>query len=206
MTKDKEANKENPIANFIGTLLLILCVPLLIVFLTIAIKSNINHDKLPDFLGYKPLICASNSMENIFEVGDVTITKEVLSQEELNEGDIITFWDEDHSTIITHRIDEITTDENNETIYVTKGDMNNEVDAETIKFNQIEGKYVGHVKYIGNLILAIQEPTGLIITFMIPLLIIILVDNHKIKVNDKKMQRKIKALRRLAQNQKSTNI
>ena len=70
MQKKKEEKQESAIANFIGTLLIILCIPFLIIFLTIAIKANISHDKLPDFMGYKPLICASNSMGNIFELGE----------------------------------------------------------------------------------------------------------------------------------------
>ena len=81
MQKNKEEKQESKLANIIGTILIIICIPLLIVFLTIAVKANINHDKLPDFMGYKPLICASNSMSNIFEVGDLTITKEVEENE-----------------------------------------------------------------------------------------------------------------------------
>ncbi len=200
----KEEKQESVAANLIGTIIIILCIPLLIIFLTIAIKANINHDELPDFAGYKPLICASNSMENVFEVGDLTITKEV-TESELEKGDIITFWDSNHSTVITHRIEKITKDEKGNTIYITKGDMNNEVDEETVEFSQIEGKYVGHIKYIGNIILWLQKPTGLIVAFLVPIAIIALVYRHSLKKKEIKDKRKEKLLKRMEERQKNNS-
>ena len=191
----KTNTKENRISNFIGTILIIICIPILIIFVTIAIKANINHEKLPDFLGYKPLICASNSMSNIFELGDLTITKQV-SEKELHEGDIITFWDSKHKTVITHRIEDITVTEDGEKEYTTKGDMNNAADKEKVKYEQIEGKCIYYVKYIGNIILALQQPAGLIIAFLIPLIIYANLKKEEIKAQRKeKLLSKIQAMR-----------
>lgn len=201
MQKNKEEKQESKLANIIGTILIIICIPLLIVFLTIAVKANINHDKLPDFMGYKPLICASNSMSNIFEVGDLTITKEV-EENELQKGDIITFWNTEQDTVITHRIEEITTNEEGKKVYVTKGDMNNEIDEEVVEYNQVEGEYIGHIKYIGNLILWIQKPTGLIIAFLIPVLICAIVYRHNLKRKEIKSKRTEKLLKRIEEKQK----
>lgn len=189
---------ENRFLNLIGTLLIIVCIPILIIFVTIATKANINHDKLPDFLKYKPLICASNSMANIFEVGDLTITKEV-PETELKKGDIITFWDEKHDKVITHRIEEIKINELGKRVYTTKGDMNNEADKETVTYEQIEGKYVNHIKYIGNIILALQKPTGLVVAFLIPVIICAIIYRHKLKIEKIKDQRKEKLLKRIAE-------
>lgn len=201
MQKNKEEKQESKLANIIGTILIIICIPFLIVFLTIAVKANINHDKLPDFMGYKPLICASNSMNNIFEVGDLTITKEV-EENELQKGDIITFWNTEHDTVITHRIEEITTNEEGKKVYVTKGDMNNEIDEEVVEYNQVEGEYIGHIKYIGNLILWIQKPTGLIVAFLIPVLICAIVYRHNLKRKEIKSKRTEKLLKRIEEKQK----
>lgn len=198
----KEQKQESKFANIIGTILIVISIPIVIIFLTIAIKANINHNKLPDFAGYKPLICASNSMSNIFELGDLTITKEV-TQSELKKGDIITFWNTKHDTVITHRIEEISKDEKGNTIYITKGDMNNEIDAETVSFNQIEGKCIGHIKYVGNLILWLQKPTGLIVAFLVPIIIIALVYRHNLKKKEVKDKRKEKLLKRMEEKQKN---
>ncbi len=46
----KEEKQESRLANFIGTLLIIICIPVLIAFITIAVKANITHDKVPDFM------------------------------------------------------------------------------------------------------------------------------------------------------------
>lgn len=205
MQKKKNEKEESAIANFIGTVLIIICIPLLIIFLTIAIKANTNPYNLPDFLGYKPLICASNSMENVFKVGDLTVTKEI-KQNELEKGDIITFWDGKHDTVITHRIEQITKDENGKTLYITKGDMNNETDEETVEFSQIEGKYMFHIKYIGNLILWLQEPRGLIIAFLIPIFICALVYRHNLKRKEIKKKRTEKLLKKVAQNSAKTSL
>lgn len=192
----QKINKGNKVSDFIGTTLIIICIPILLIFVTIAIKANINHDKLPDFLGYKPLICASNSMSNIFELGDLTITKQV-AESELNKGDIITFWDAKHKIIITHRIEDIAITEDGKKEYITKGDMNNDIDKEKVKYEQIEGKCICYVKYIGNLILALQKPTGLIIAFLIPLIICMNAYRHKLKTQEIKEQRKQKLLRKI---------
>ncbi len=200
----KEDKQDSKLGNLIGTILIIICIPLLIIFLTIAIKANINHDKLPDFLGYKPLICASNSMSNIFEVGDLTITKEV-TESELKKGDIITFWNSKHDTVITHRIEEVTINEEGKKVYVTKGDMNNEIDDEAVEYKQIEGKCIGHIKYIGSLILWLQKPTGLITAFLIPVIICAIVYRHILKRKEIKSRRTEKLLKRMEEKQKKQN-
>lgn len=191
-----QKKNENKLLNVIGMLLIIICIPIVIVFITIAIKANINHSKLPDFLGYKPLICASNSMANVFEVGDITITKQV-SERELKKGDIITFWDSKRSVVITHRIEEIILDKNDKKAYITKGDMNNDIDKEVVEYEQIEGKYIFHIKYIGNIILFLQKPTGLIIAFLIPLMIYANIYRRNLKREKIKDKRKEKLLKRL---------
>lgn len=192
----QKKTKENTILNIIGTILIIICIPILIIVLTIAIKANINHDKLPDFFGYKPLICASNSMSNIFELGDLTITKQV-SENELNIGDIITFWDSKRQMVITHRIEDITIAQDGKKEYTTKGDMNNNSDKEKVQYEQIEGKCIYYIKYIGNLILAIQKPTGLIIAFLIPLIIYTNICRRKLKKLEIKVIRKDKLLKKI---------
>ncbi len=139
-------------------------------------------------------------MSNIFKAGDLTITKEV-PESEIKRGDIITFWDTAHKTIITHRIEDITTDETGQKIYITKGDMNNAADEEAVSYNQIEGKYVGNIKYIGNIILTLQKPTGLIIAFLIPVMICALVYRHGLKRKEIKDIRKEKLLKKIEEKQ-----
>ena len=104
-------------------------------------------DKIPSFFGYKVLQVMSGSMDDVFSVGDVILIKETR-QEEIKKGDIITFKKEN---IITHRIVEI--NKTNDTMYyTTKGDNNNVNDAEKVKYEEIEGKYITKFVCIGYLI------------------------------------------------------
>lgn len=197
--------KESKLIDLIGILLILIFVPVLIICIIIAVKANINHDKVPDFCGYKPLICSSNSMQNVFGVGDVTITKEI-EEKDLNQGDIITFWDNSHDMLITHRINKIVVNETGKRTYITKGDLNDSVDEEVIQYEQIEGKYIYHIKYIGKVILAIQTPTGLIVAFLIPVIICALVYRHNLKLEKIKDARKQKLLRRIEERKKSNKM
>ena len=102
----------------------------------------------PIIFKYKPLVVLTGSMEPKFKTGSIIYYKEV-SEDKLKVGDIITFKLGDN--LVSHRIYSI---ENG--LYETKGDANNTVDANKIKYSDIVGKdadicipYVGfYVKYI----------------------------------------------------------
>ena len=79
-------------------------------------------------LGFKPMVVLSGSMIPTFNVGDIAITVNTPSTE-LNEGDIISYYSEDISAPIIHRIERIY-DKSGETYIVTKGDANNAEDSE----------------------------------------------------------------------------
>lgn len=87
---------------------------------------------------YQPIAILSNSMNPIFNRGDVVIYKR---EENISPGDIIVFKYE--SQIIVHRLVSI-----NE-YYITKGDANNTVDYIKIKKEDIKGVYQFHIKYLG---------------------------------------------------------
>ena len=63
-----------------------LLVLVLVVNVTIILKSYIYPDRVPDFLGYKPFIVLSGSMEPAIQAGDLIITK-VIEAEKVAEGD-----------------------------------------------------------------------------------------------------------------------
>ncbi|MGI6120505.1 MAG: S26 family signal peptidase [Desulfosporosinus sp.] len=53
-------------------------------------KSYIYPDKVPDFMGYKPFIVLSGSMEPTILTGDLVLTKEI-SAGTIAKDDIIAF-------------------------------------------------------------------------------------------------------------------
>lgn len=100
------------------------------------------------FFKYQAIAILSDSMTPIFENGDVVIYKKIEDSElkNLPQGTIIVYKLENHN--IVHRIVE-KIENNEETLYKTKGDVNIATDEDFVEIKQIEGVYVCHIKYIG---------------------------------------------------------
>lgn len=146
-------------------------------------------DKIPSFFGYKVLQVMSGSMGDVFSVGDVILIKET-KQEEIKKGDIVTFKKEN---IITHRIVEM--NKNNDTMYyTTKGDNNNVNDAEKVKYEEIEGKYITKFVFIGYLLNFLNTTEGFIILVSLPIIVIAFTIFGELRNKEKKSKRRIRRL------------
>lgn len=152
-------------------IMIILC-SILFVSGVILINSYIKPNEVPSFLGWKPFIVLSGSMETQIMTGDVAVVKEIDANE-LKENDIIAFKDDDN-IVITHRIIEIIKDENGNTKYKTKGDNKNDEDDGFVRPEQIEGIYKFRIGKLGNLALFVQTPVGMVICISIPLILLLL--------------------------------
>lgn len=100
------------------------------------------------FFKYQPVAVISDSMLPVFARGDMIIVEDVKEEDiaSLKKGDIIKFLTENY--YIIHRIHEIKETKDG-LEFVTKGDNNNAPDGKTVKPEQIQGIYRGHVKYVG---------------------------------------------------------
>lgn len=146
-------------------------------------------DKIPSFFGYKVLQVMSGSMDDVFGIGDVILIKET-KQEDIKKGDIITFKKEN---IITHRIIEM--NKTNDTMYyTTKGDNNNASDAEKVKYEEIEGKYITKFVGIGYLINFLNTTEGFIILVSLPIIVIAFTIFRELRNKEKKSKRRIRRL------------
>ena len=152
-------------------IMIILC-SILFVSGVILINSYIKPNEVPSFLGWKPFIVLSGTMETQIMTGDVAVVKKIDANE-LKENDIIAFKDDDN-IVITHRIIEIIKDENGNTKYKTKGDNNNDEDDGFVRPEQIEGIYKFRIGKLGNLALFVQTPVGMVICISIPLILLLL--------------------------------
>ena len=79
------------IVKIISILIYIITIPIIIFNMTLIIKSYINPNETPSFLGYKNFTIVSRSMENTINKNDVIIVKEV-SKDEIHKNDIIAFF------------------------------------------------------------------------------------------------------------------
>lgn len=187
----------NFIANTVITILLSVVMLILVVLIVICIKTNNKTMEIAGFMGYKPVICISNSMQQEFEVGDIIISKEV-SENSIKTGDIITYREDE--TIITHRVCDIVK-ENNQIKYITKGDSNNTIDDNLVDYNQIEGMYCYKIPKLGSLILTLKKPQVLVLIALLPICIIAIIYKTIINRKEIKELRKRKLLKRLQEKQ-----
>ena len=155
-----------------GVVVCMVLAPILIMNLTIVIKSYINPDKVPDFFGIKPFVVVTGSMEPVIDGGDLVFTKTV-DPAKLKANDIISF--KSGNSVITHRIAELTK-KNGAPVFITQGDANNTKDEDLVAYPQIEGVYLFKISRLGNLAMFMQTPAGMLIFVGIPLCAFIIYD------------------------------
>ncbi len=111
----------------------------------------------------------SGSMEPEYTVGSLIYVKEA-EPSEIEVGDVITFVLK-NETPATHRVIDI--DEENQQ-FLTKGDANDTEDA-PVHFNNLIGKPVFKIPYLGYIAYYIQHPPGMYIAIAIGACLLLLV-------------------------------
>lgn len=176
MKYDKESiNKRNQNKKIAKKIIDIILIILVYNIILVAIS---NMDKLDEInlFGYKAYTIKSDSMEPTIKNGDVIIIKKI-PEEKLEDGDIITF--KQNADIITHRISKI--EEENGKKYITKGDNNNLEDSAKITYQEIKGKKIITIPYLGKIMNILENK----IVFLIILLIILIICFYKIQKQEK---------------------
>lgn len=137
-----------------------------IIMIMLSIFASISSSKPLTVFGFKPLTVLSNSMVPVFEAGDVIIIREI-DAEDLKEGDIISFYNEEKN-LITHRIASIV-EKNGERQFYTKGDNNNTADEDVITASDVAGKVLFHIPKLGYLSNYTKGPIGFLLFIVLPL-------------------------------------
>ena len=140
----------------------IIVLPFLIINLTLIIKTKLYPNKIADFMGYKPFIVLSGSMETQIYKGDLVIVKEINAKD-IKKNDIIAFRNDD--IVITHRVKEIYIDGNNIS-FKTKGDNNNTEDDFIVKADEVEGIYITKISKLGNVLVFLSKPLGMLVVIL----------------------------------------
>jgi len=131
---------------------------------------------IPYIFGIKPYIVLSGSMEPVIETGSVVYINTHVGFDEIKEGDIIGFKENDAK--ITHRVVKI----NSDNTFTTKGDANKSEDLKTISPNEYLGKNVFNIPKIGKLIEKVKTKMGIFVVFLfigINILLIIFEDDEE---------------------------
>jgi len=169
---DKEA-QNTTLEISISCVCSVVCVFLVIVLIanvTIAVKSFIYPERVPDLFGYKPFIVLSGSMEPKFLEGDIIVTK-VIAPEHVVKGDIITYRT-DNNTVVTHRVISVMITDG--LTFYTKGDANRVVDVKPVRAEELEGIYLWHIAGVGKFGIFLKTPIGMLL-FVITIICIFII-------------------------------
>ena len=127
---------------------------IIIASLYLCIQKIQNPNQVSNIMGYRAFSVTSGSMEPNIKIGDLVIVKQVNSLNDITNGDIITYREKD--SFVTHRVVDIV-NEQGKKVYITKGDNNNANDNLKVSFESIEGKYVKHVPFAGQIVMSCQN-------------------------------------------------
>ena len=128
---------------------------------------------LPIQNNFKILVVYSGSMQPVIKTGSLIFVK---PDDDYQQGEIITFYGYadaiNKQSTITHRIYAIKT-ENNQKIFITKGDTNDQPDKKEVQPNEIIGKVLFSLPLLGYAIKFVQTTSGFLAVLLIPLLVLI---------------------------------
>lgn len=126
---------------------------------------------VPSVLGYERYVITGGSMSGTFEKGSIAFEKQV-PVEDLAVGDVITYQppaDSGVSTLVTHRIVDITHLKDGRVRYQTKGDANPDRDPWRFELEQTDQPVVQHtVPYAGWLFIKLADPHVRILAIGVP--------------------------------------
>lgn len=142
-----------------------------IVYMLVFMFKGMKTNETPTIFGHQIYIVRSNSMSPTFETGSLLLVKHVDTSS-IQVNDIITFKEKNDSVATTHRVVKILND--NGLQFVTRGDANNVDDPMPVSADEVVGRVVFWIPYIGYLLGFIRTKEGLLVFIIVPALIIII--------------------------------
>lgn len=194
--KREKTSVRHKIGTIVGAVLCIILIPILIINITLIIKSYTSEDKISDIGGFLPLIVLTDSMYPTIQSGDLVICK-TAEAEDIQVGDVIAYFDPagNGDNVVTHRVIELTT-EDGKLAFRTQGDANNTPDKSVVPSDSLVGVYYTRIAGAGNAAMFLQSSTGLIVCVVIPLLILVGYDIIRRRIYDKQRKQDTEAMKK----------
>ena len=151
---------------------------------TILVFSADQNNGVSDLFGFIPLTVESDSMAPVFSKNDFIVDREIDDINELENGDIITFWTLINGQRVknTHRIIEVNK-VNGNISFTTKGDNSDIKDSLNVYPADIIGKWTGFkIGGFGKAVSFLRTKTGFFICIIIPMAIFFLFELYKLIV------------------------
>ena len=181
----KNIERKQKIKKLFLIMLYIILIPTILFSLFLIILELGNSKELPSSLNIEIYTVVSESMKPRLNVNDIILVKKGYSNNEFKKGNIITFKRED-GEIITHRIDRVILSDL-QNAYITKGDNNDTVDEEIVKYDMIIGKVICTMPKFGVVMKCLKNK----VFFFINIIVLTLIMIYDQKQKQKKIQRKI---------------
>lgn len=181
----KNIKRNQKIKKFFVIILYIMLIPTILFSLLLICLKLGKTGVFPSFLNIEIYSVTSESMKPRLNINDIVIVKKDYTNEEYKVGNIITFVNSNNE-IITHRITEVTTADL-ERAYVTKGDNNELVDLELVRYKQIIGKVIYTMPKFGTIVNLLKNECFFSCAIIL-LILIVWFDNKSTK---KKLERKL---------------
>jgi signal peptidase len=178
----------------LGIILCIILVPILIINVTLLVKSYTNTEEVPSIGGHFPMIVLTDSMLPLISSGDLIFCVTV-EPEDVQVGDVISFFDPMGSgtAVVTHRVLEIM-EKDGELSFRTKGDNNNAEDQVAVPEKNLVGLYQSRIPGAGNIAMFMQTTAGLIVCVVLPIVLLVGWDVLRRRKYDKAKQQDTDAL------------
>ena len=177
--KNKKENKKDikKIINIFVNVLLIVAIVLAALSTYISFVST-SGSGIPSIFGISFLSVQTDSMYPTLKPGDLIIDTTIKNNEEVEElqvGDVITFWTNEQGQLIlnTHRITAIYPESiNGFTSFQTSGDKAGTADYNNVHAADVVGKWTGaRILGVGKMVDYLQTPTGFFLLVIVPVLI-----------------------------------
>lgn len=174
----------------------------IIVLVFVCLITTASFFEIPG--GYRLFMVESGSMEPALKTASIILTKKA---DAYNIGDIIAF---NTPSVVTHRIFGFKDSPEKGKLIITKGDANDTPDPEHVKKEQIIGKVVFNLPYLGHPVKFAKTEVGFISLIIIPGTLIIYgevinIKNEIIKFIKEKKKKKTKNLKK-EKDKKSKNL
>ena len=178
-----------------GMILCLLMIPIVFINCTLIFRGYTNSEKVPGIGGIVPMIVLTDSMYPSIQSGDLILCHRE-DAEKVQVGDVIAFLDPDGSgkTVVTHRVAEITKDENDSLAWVTKGDANNTKDPTVVPAKNLVGVYQRRFAKLGDFAMFMQTTQGMLLCVVCPILLLFLCDKIRRRVYENASKKETDAL------------
>lgn len=193
---EKKHSAGHSVMTVIGAILCIILAPILILNVSLIIRSFVAPDEVPRIGKWLPLVVMTDSMYPEIHSGDLIICQ-VEDAEDVQVKDIISFFDAagNGTSVVTHRVMEIK-NEDGQISFITQGDANNIADARPVPADKLVGVYHSRIAGMGHVIMFMQTTQGLLLCVVLPIVLLVGYDMIRRRKFDKTKQQDTDALMR----------